>query len=163
MSGPAAKRPQPCDATILDSGRPRQCQKDDGHHPATRHRSVLRNGDDILTWNDDAKDSTPASSSPPRAVVRPSRYTVTCVPPDTAPDAHVWAITVEEQRDGRWIANHMGSWLTADGDWEIGYSGAYRACAHSLDTAMRLATQAAPLVVINGFTVADAVARSKEQ
>lgn len=103
------------------------------------------------------------AAQPPVAHVRTTRYTVTCVPPDTAPDAHVWAISVEEQRDGKWIANHMGSWLTADGHWEIGYSGAYPTCAHDLETAMRLAKEVAPYILINGLTVADALTRSKEQ
>jgi hypothetical protein len=98
----------------------------------------------------------------PEPTVRPTRYTVTCVPADAAPDAHVWAITVEEQRDGLWIAASNGSWLTADGAWEIGYSGSYRACAHDLATALRVAREHAPKVVINGRTVEQALALAAE-
>jgi hypothetical protein len=98
----------------------------------------------------------------PEVFVSASRFTVTCVPADSAPDAHVWAINVEEQRDGKWIAKHMGSWLTEDGDWEISYSGAYRACAHDFETAKRLAMKAAPLVIINGRTVTQALALAAE-
>ncbi len=98
----------------------------------------------------------------PEAIVRPTRYAVSCVPADAAPDAHVWAITIEEQRDGSWIAAHHGSWLTAEGDWEIGYSGSYAACSHGFDTALRLAKEAAPKVVINGRTVEQALALAAE-
>lgn len=97
----------------------------------------------------------------PEPTVRVTRYTVTCVPADASPDAHVWAITVEEQRDGKWLVNCHGSWLDAKGEWHIGYSGVYKQCAHDLDTALRLAREHAPLVEVNGYTVADALARFK--
>lgn len=99
----------------------------------------------------------------PEPVVRPSRYTVTCVPPDTAPDAHVWALYVEERRDGTWVVTNGHEWLDADGFWHIACSSQVEACSHDLDTALRLAQEHAPLVRVNGMTAADAIARSKEQ
>lgn len=148
-----------CDATILDCGRPRRCQNDDGHYPAIRHRSVLRNGSNIMDWTDDAKDATPASTSPPRAVARATRYTVTCIPPDSAPDAHVWALYVEEKRDGSWVVTDGFGWM----DGELTFQDRpYPACCHDFDTAMRLAKEAAPKVVINGRTVVEALAIAAE-
>jgi hypothetical protein len=111
--------------------------------------------------HDDEENTTmdqPANLPEPQ--VRVSRYTVTCVPPDSAPDASIWAVHVTEQRDGKWIAEHHGSWINGEGDWEIGYSGAYAACAHDLETALRLAKAAAPEIRINGYTVAEALRMS---
>jgi hypothetical protein len=82
----------------------------------------------------------------PVPTVRPSRYTVTCVPPDTSDDAHVWALYVEEQRDGRWVVTDGVCWL--DGTLTF-QDGPYDECLHDLD--------AAPQVIVNGRTVAEAL------
>ena len=54
---------QICDAAIEDSGGPRCCQRRHGHYPATRHKSVLRGGSDVLTWLDEAARATPATDT----------------------------------------------------------------------------------------------------
>lgn len=95
----------------------------------------------------------------PEPTVHPSRYTVTCVPPDTAPDAHVWALYVEEKRDGSWVVTDGFCWL--DGDLTF-QDRPNPACCHDFDTALRLATEAAPKVVINGRTVEQALALAAE-
>ena len=90
----------------------------------------------------------------PTAVVRPSRYTVTCVPPDAAPDAHVWALHVEEKRDGNWVVTDGFGYLGPDLVFE---DRPYPQCLFAVDTALALAKEAAPLVVINGRTVTQAL------
>jgi hypothetical protein len=113
--------------------------------------------------------------SGPEVTVRTSRYTVTCVPADSAPDAYVWALHVEEKRDGNWVVTDGFGYLNPDLVFE---DRPYPQCLFPVDTALALAKEAAPLVIINGRTVtqaleladawraqnpADAVARSKEQ
>ena len=95
----------------------------------------------------------------PEATVRPTRYAVTCVPPDAAPDAYTWALHVEERRDGSWIVTDGVCWLDADLTFQ---DRPYPACCHDLDTALRLAREAAPQIVINGRTVEQALALAAE-
>ena len=53
-----------CDATIEDSrGQQRVCQLDTGHYPAIRHKSVLRDGKEVMEWTDQAEFATPSSDS----------------------------------------------------------------------------------------------------
>jgi hypothetical protein len=94
----------------------------------------------------------------PEPIVTVTRYIVTCVPPDAAPDAHVWAYTVEQGRDGRWTAGRSGRWLTADGTRVAACSESYEVCAHDLETALRLAREEAPRVRVGRRSVADALA-----
>lgn len=108
----------------------------------------------------------------PAVTVRPSRYTVTCLPSGGINSA-LYSITVEErgQLDGQvlWSACWMGQCLNVKGQWDyepIPSSRTDRWIAKhrfDLDTALALATEAAPLITVNGLTVADALARSKEQ
>lgn len=94
-------------------------------------------------------------------VVQATRYTVNCVPAELTPDAHVFALQVNRKRDGLWVVTDGSSTLRADGTWsdeygQHGYGAAYR---HDLNTALELAKQAAPKVIVNGLTPAQAIAR----
>ncbi len=100
----------------------------------------------------------------PEPIVQPTEYEVNCLPEDGI-DSHVFAITVRYRGEGRWAVqqgNH--ACLGADGEWADGVKPYDRGddwlAAHrfDLDTALELAKQAAPLVTVNGYTVADAMA-----
>ena len=106
----------------------------------------------------------------PEAIARPSQYTVTCLP-DRDQNTHLYEITVAE-RGGRhgqiwWAVCWMGRCLDAEGEWDHEPIPSYREddwlAAHrfDLDTALRLAKEAARRVEVNGFTVADAYARAQ--
>lgn len=98
---------------------------------------------------------SPADLEP---VVQATRYTVNCVPADSAPDAHVFALRIDRKNDGTWAVTDGRRYLDRDGKWgDISYlHDQYR---HDLDTALELAKQAAPHVVVNGLTPALALAR----
>lgn len=168
VSGQPDTQQAACDATILDEGRPRQCQKNDGHYPATRHRSVLRDGANVVTWNDDAKDATPASSSPPRAHVRTTEYVVNCLPEDDI-NAPAFEIKVAYRGRNLWAVLRHGYCLGSDGEWSYeslpsGREDEWLATHRfPMERALELARTAAPDVVVNGHTVREAIARSKEQ
>lgn len=104
--------------------------------------------------------------------VRPSRYTVSALPGGGI-NSSLYSITVEErgQLNGQvlWSACWMGRCLNAKGRWDYEPIPSSRTdkwiAKHrfNLDTALALAKEAALLLEVNGLTVADAVARSKEQ
>jgi hypothetical protein len=98
--------------------------------------------------------------------VQATRYTVNCMPADAAPDAHVFALQVEMNRDGSWTVTDGCSYLAANGDWGEPMGRRLPEYRHDLDTALALATTAAPHVIVNGITPAGAlarIARLKEQ
>jgi hypothetical protein len=122
----------------------------------------------------------------PEPVVRRTEYQVSCVPDDCI-DADVFMLTVRYRGDGRWAVCRGHSrdlpCLDADGEWSWGVDwedgqeavteqeiAAYNAAreewldAHRFDeeTALRLAKQFAPQMTVNGWTVADALARREE-
>jgi hypothetical protein len=99
----------------------------------------------------------------PEPSVRPTRYTVNCVPEDDI-NASGFTITVEYRGPDTWAVCRHRQCLAADGTWDYeprpsergdGWLARYR---HDLDTALKLARAAAPLVTVNGWTVADALA-----
>lgn len=120
----------------------------------------------------------------PEPTVRVTRYEVSCLPEDLS-DA--WAgnftVTVEYRGEGLWsVSQGEHRKLGADGTWSWGYRwqegtrepvtdeerddyergrGEWLA-AHRFDeeTALRLAREAAPLLKIRDFTVADALAEA---
>lgn len=106
----------------------------------------------------------------PEATVRPSSFTVSCLPQRDL-NTHLYEITVTERggMDGeiRWAVCWMGRCLDAKGRWDyepIPSSRTDKWLAkhrHDLDTALRLAKAAARLVEINGITVTDAFARAQ--
>lgn len=119
--------------------------------------------------------------------VQPTAYTVNCLPEDAEdPDGHSFALTVGYCGDGAWgvFRSHARS-LDADGVWSWGYAWAggdrepatdeewdsyhrgrdawLAARRFDLDTALRLAKEAAPHVTVNGHTVAEALAAREQQ
>ncbi len=93
-------------------------------------------------------------------------YTVCAVPPDEAGNHLSFEIKVERaHHSGTWAVRRMGRCLGADGTWdweplpssrEDDWLEAHR---FNLDTALRLAVEAAPHVVVNGVSAAGAAAR----
>lgn len=103
--------------------------------------------------------------------VRATRYEVSLLPA-TDINAGVFALAVEyrAQLDGAdlWCVSRYGRCLGADGEWDYEPIPSSRTkewiASHrfDLDTAIRLAKEAAPHVMVNGHTVADAIARNQE-
>lgn len=99
--------------------------------------------------------------------VRVTRYEVSCVSPGNINAPH-FTITVEWRGtvDGadRWAVCHFKQCLGVDGEWSWEPSPSNRdddwKTAHrfDLDTALRLAKEAAPKMTVNGRTAADALA-----
>lgn len=93
-----------------------------------------------------------------------TRYTVNLLP-ETDPHGHVFEITVEYRGHGQWAILRHGSCLGQDGEWDYELRPSGREddwiAAHrfDLDTALRLAKEAAPSVTVNGLTAADALVR----
>lgn len=93
-----------------------------------------------------------------------TRYTVNLLP-ETNPHGHVFEITVEYRGHGTWAILYHGQCLSQDGEWDYELRPSEREdewiAAHrfDLDTALRLAMEAAPGVTVNGITAADALAR----
>jgi len=98
----------------------------------------------------------------PDPEVRTTRYEVSCLPPDDI-DAHCFTVTVEWRGRDLWAVMRHGSALGSDGEWDYEPSPSNREddwlATHrfDLDTALKLAKQAAPKLMTNGFTVADAL------
>jgi len=97
--------------------------------------------------------------------VRVTRYEVSCVPPDDI-NAHHFTLTVEHRGHDRWAVMNGPFCLGVDGDfghepipsersdeWK-------RTHRFDLDTALRLAKEHAPKMTVNGYTVADVLARA---
>jgi hypothetical protein len=104
----------------------------------------------------------------PEPTVQPVEYRVNCLPEDGI-DSHVFAITVQYRGEGRWAVIRHSSCLGADGEWADGVKpygrgdGWLNAHRFDVDTALRLAKEAAPHVTVNGFTVADALRMREER
>lgn len=113
-----------------------------------------------------------ADTRPTEPTVRATRYTVSLLPEGDI-NANLYEITVEErgQLDGTtlWAACRMGRCLNRRGRWDYEMQPSSRTdrwiAGHrfDFDTALRLAKKAAPPITVNGWTVADALNRSKEQ
>jgi hypothetical protein len=100
----------------------------------------------------------------PEPTVQPVRYTVTCLPEDDV-NSHVFAIDVVYRGTGRWaVQRGEHACLGADGTWAQGVKEYDRGNEwldthrFDLDTALKLAREAASLITVNGYTVADALA-----
>ena len=94
--------------------------------------------------------------------VEVTQYTVTVFPEDSI-NRHVYDITVEQRAPGRWAVCRMRECLDASGEWDWepipserddGWKALHR---FDLDTALRLAREAAPGVVVNGRTAVECV------
>ena len=101
----------------------------------------------------------------PEPTVRPTIYTVGLLPADDI-NAHLFQITVEWRSDGKWAVKWFDSCLGADGQWDYEMRPSAReddwldAHRFDLDTALRLAREAAPHVEVNGVTAAEARRRT---
>jgi hypothetical protein len=104
----------------------------------------------------------------PEPIVQATRYTVNCLPEDGI-DSHVFEITVEYRGDGRWAVKRHSQCLAADGTWDYEMRPSEReddwldAHRFDLDTALKLAKEAAPHVTVNGFTVTDALRMAQQR
>jgi len=94
-----------------------------------------------------------------------TEYEVSILPEDDI-NRHSFAITVQYRGNGRWAVTRHSSCLGADGTWEFGIKEYDRGDAwldaHRFDlyTALRLAREAAPHIVVNGITAAEAYRRT---
>jgi hypothetical protein len=108
------------------------------------------------------------AANAPEPTVQAAEYTVNCLPEDDL-DSHVFEIRVQYRGNGRYAVIRMGSCLGADGTWDQGVKEYDRgddwldAHRFDLDTALRLAKEAACHVTVNGFTVTDALAMQKNR
>lgn len=100
--------------------------------------------------------------------VEATQYTVSVFPEDSI-NRHVYDITVEQRSPARWAVCRMRNCLGADGEWdwepspsnrEDGWLESHR---FDLDTALRLAREAAPGVIVNGRTAVECVAWEAER
>ncbi|MGW4505740.1 hypothetical protein ACWENO_13980 [Streptomyces sp. NPDC004436] len=98
----------------------------------------------------------------PEPTVRPTRYEVSLLP-EADINYQSYVVTVEYCGDDRWAVTRNQFCLGVDGTWEFGIKPYDRgddwlnAHRFDLDTALKLAREAAPHVVCNGWTVADAI------
>jgi hypothetical protein len=98
----------------------------------------------------------------PTVTVEATAYTVSAVP-ETIQDWDLFAITVERTAPGRYAIRRRSRCLSTDLVWEWESIPSDRTdewlATHrfDLDTALRLAKEAAPAVTVNGHTVADAL------
>lgn len=101
----------------------------------------------------------------PVATCQPTTYEVSILPEGDV-NRPVFAITVQYRGDGRWAVTRHGSCLGADGTWDFGIKEYDRgdewlnAHRFDLDTALLLARERAPHVVVNGHTETDAYHRT---
>ena len=100
----------------------------------------------------------------PAPTVRAARYEVSCVPEGHI-DSDLFTIHVEATGLGRWAVRRHGRCLNRDGVW--GYEPIPSSRRDDwldehrfdLDTATALAVEAAPQIRVNGFGVADIIAK----
>ncbi|MEU5660116.1 hypothetical protein ABZ802_31535 [Streptomyces sp. NPDC047737] len=101
----------------------------------------------------------------PEATVQATEYEVSILPEDDI-NRPLFVITVQYRGEGRWAVTRHGSCLGTDGQWEFGIKEYDRGDAwldahrFDLDTALRLAREAAPHVICNGHTALDAYRRT---
>lgn len=100
----------------------------------------------------------------PEPTVRVTRYDVSCVPPDHIDSIHFTA-RVEYRGHDLWAVLDGPYCLGTDGEWDYEPSPSNReddwleTHRFDLDTALKLAKEAAPKMTVNGYTVADVLAR----
>lgn len=96
--------------------------------------------------------------------VRPTRYEVSCIPEDNVNARH-FTLKVEYRGRGLWAVTDGVDCLSESGEWSYERIPSNREdewlAAHrfDLDTALRLAKEAAPKMTVNGHTVAHVLAR----
>ncbi|MFF0409130.1 hypothetical protein ACFYUY_01675 [Kitasatospora sp. NPDC004745] len=92
----------------------------------------------------------------PEPRVQATRYTVNCMPPDSCPDAHAWALHVELGRDGYWSITNGHQYLDTCGIW---HDTRWGAGPLTLGNALAIAEATAPHMSVNGFTPDTALER----
>ncbi|WP_328920670.1 hypothetical protein OG911_28110 [Streptomyces sp. NBC_00208] len=101
----------------------------------------------------------------PDVTVQAIRYEVSLLPEDDV-NRHVFTIEVEYRGAARWAVTRHGSCLGVDGTWDFGVKQYDRddewlnAHRFDVDTALRLAREAAPHVVVNGQTAIEVYRRT---
>lgn len=99
----------------------------------------------------------------PKPTVKATHYEVSCLPEENVNARH-FTLRVEYRGRDRWAVTDGHDCLSKDGTWSYESIPSNREddwlAAHrfDLDTALRLAKEAAPKVTVNGYTVADALA-----
>jgi hypothetical protein len=93
-----------------------------------------------------------------------TRYEVSLLPESNV-NRHHYTITVEHRGDGRWAVLDSRWCLGKDGEWDFEVLPSERTdewlAEHrfDLDTALAMAKRQAPLIVVNGITVQQALER----
>ncbi|SEN88185.1 hypothetical protein [Nonomuraea pusilla] len=99
----------------------------------------------------------------PKAVIQPTRFDVSCLPLDDI-NALGFTVTVEYRGRDKWAVLNSRWCLSSTGEWDWESIPSEREddwlATHrfDLETAKRLAMEAAPKMTCNGWTVADALA-----
>lgn len=97
----------------------------------------------------------------PETTVTATRYEVSLLPEGDDARRH-FTITVEYRGDGRWAVCRYPECLGADGTWDWEPRPSERdedwldTHRFDLDTALRLAKEAAPTVIVNGHSATNA-------
>lgn len=86
-----------------------------------------------------------------------TEHTVCALPEDHRDWRH-FAIKVQRRGSGYWVLVNEGFYLTPDGEWTPSIADAIQLDERS---ALELAEEVKPSIEVNGFTVADALARSR--
>lgn len=116
-----------------------------------------------------ARRAREEAATVPAAQSMPVKYLVSCLPEDHD-ERGLFTLQVEYRGRDLWaVTNGSGSCLSRQGTWDFEHIPSERTdewlASHrfDLDTALRLAREAAPLVTVNGFTVSDAIAMDAER
>nr|BEK68819.1 hypothetical protein KPHV_60460 [Kitasatospora purpeofusca] len=91
-----------------------------------------------------------------RPFTRTTRYTVSCMPADATPDAHIWDLHVIADRDGYWQITDGARYLDAHAIW---HDTRRESGQHTLGEALAIAEATAPHMLVNGLTPDQALAR----
>lgn len=104
----------------------------------------------------------------PEVAVRPTCFDVSCLPPDDI-NAQSFTLTVEYRGRDKWAVLNGRRCLSSTGEWDWESIPSEREddwlATHrfDLETAKRLAVEAAPKMTCNGWTVADALASRERE
>lgn len=116
-----------------------------------------------------AQQQARAEAAAPEPAVQAVEYTVNCVPEDDL-ESHLFEVRVQYRGAGRYaVIQHGHLCLGADGTWDHGIKEYDRGDdwlnthRFDLDTALRLAKEAAPHVTVNGHTVTDAISMRQKR
>jgi hypothetical protein len=104
--------------------------------------------------------------STPDPIITIMKYEVSCFPEgDTG--RHYFSVEVEYRSPGLYAVTRHGKCLSRTGDWSYEFRPSEREdewlANHrfDLDTALRLAKEAAPLLKVNGMTLTEALTRKE--